>query len=91
MTEFCFLPFLIILGKILVTQIVPIHPAVLEIPGRSALSQATHELIFQAEDVPPLGYKSYYVSHDSSASHNLHVTVSSDQHMSNDVSCTYFT
>ncbi|CAH0387767.1 unnamed protein product [Bemisia tabaci] len=71
-------------GKILVTQIVPIHPAVLEIPGRSALSQATHELIFQAEDVPPLGYKSYYVSHDSSASHNLHVTVSSDQHMSND-------
>lgn len=38
---------------------VPIPEAVRLIPGRD--SNATHELVFKASDLPPLGFKSYYV------------------------------
>lgn len=38
---------------------IPIPPAILKIPGRN--SSATVELIFRASDLPPLGFKSYYV------------------------------
>lgn len=38
---------------------IPIPEAVLKIPGRN--SSAKSELIFRANDLPPLGFKSYYV------------------------------
>ncbi|CAH1119882.1 unnamed protein product [Phaedon cochleariae] len=46
-------------GKQLDTQIIPISDGILRIPGRS--SSATNELIFEASDLPPLGFKSYFV------------------------------
>lgn len=33
-----------------------------KLPGRS--SAATHELIFKANDIPPLGFKSFYVTRE---------------------------
>ncbi|XP_059478778.1 lysosomal alpha-mannosidase-like [Neocloeon triangulifer] len=42
------------------TQMIKIPTPVLTIPGRS--SQATQELVFQAMDVPPLGFKSYHIT-----------------------------
>ncbi|KAG8221971.1 hypothetical protein J437_LFUL007812 [Ladona fulva] len=47
-------------GTQLQVQIVPIQKELMEIPGRE--SQATYELIFKAQDLPPLGFRSYYVS-----------------------------
>ena len=47
-------------GQVLVSQVVPIPKAVLLIPGRS--SKAGHELVFKAEQVPALGFKSFYIS-----------------------------
>jgi lysosomal alpha-mannosidase len=44
-----------------VTQLVPIPEAVLRLPERAA-SVATHDLVFRAHDLPPLGFRSYYVS-----------------------------
>lgn len=38
---------------------IPIPKPVLNIPGRK--SKAIAELIFRASDLPPLGYKSYYI------------------------------
>lgn len=49
-----------ITGSNLTTQLIPIPPFVLNIPGRN--SSATVELVFLASDVPPLGFKSYYVN-----------------------------
>ncbi|CAH1973774.1 unnamed protein product [Acanthoscelides obtectus] len=46
-------------GEQLQTQLIPIATAILTIPGRD--SKATAELIFRAKDLPPLGFKSYYV------------------------------
>ncbi|KAJ8964251.1 hypothetical protein NQ314_005027 [Rhamnusium bicolor] len=46
-------------GTQLATQIIPIATPVLEIPGRE--SSATIELIFQAKDIAPLGFKSYFI------------------------------
>lgn len=37
----------------------PIPKAVLNIPGRESI--ATQELVFKADMIPPLGFKSYYV------------------------------
>jgi lysosomal alpha-mannosidase len=45
------------------TQAVPIHPAVYRIPGRN--SRAKFELVFKAESIPPLGFKSFHVSKKS--------------------------
>lgn len=47
-------------GNALPTQLIPIAPFVLNIPGRN--SSATVELVFLAEDLPPLGYKAYHVT-----------------------------
>lgn len=47
-------------GKILPTQLIPIATFVLNIPGRN--SSATAELVFLAENLPPLGYKAYHVT-----------------------------
>ena len=42
------------------TQVVPVPVAVVNIPGR--MSTAGFELIFSAAGIPPLGFKSFYVS-----------------------------
>lgn len=41
-------------------QAVPIPEAIKKIPGR--VSQAEYEIVFLAEALPPLGFKSYYVT-----------------------------
>ncbi|KAF4523776.1 hypothetical protein B566_EDAN009008 [Ephemera danica] len=51
-------------GVIMVSQLVPIPNPVIAIPGR--VSSATQELVFQTVDLPPLGFKSYYVEKLSS-------------------------
>lgn len=47
-------------GKDIVTQVVPIPEQILKLPGRS--SKATKELVFQAVNIAPLGYQSFYVN-----------------------------
>lgn len=47
-------------GKQLKIQLVPIPQPVIEVPGR--VSPATLELVFYAKDLPPLGFRSYYIS-----------------------------
>lgn len=54
-------------GLRLTVQFVPLPSAVLRIPGRQ--STATAELVFQADDLPPLGYKSYLVTKESRSSY----------------------
>lgn len=41
-------------------QGIPISQAILNIPGR--VSNAAFDILFLAKDVPPLGFKSYYLS-----------------------------
>lgn len=41
-------------------QLVPLPAAVLSLTGRT--SSAIQELCFEAENIPPLGYTSYYVT-----------------------------
>lgn len=41
-------------------QLVPIPENVLSLPERN--SGATNELVFQAKDIPALGFRSYYVT-----------------------------
>lgn len=48
----------IFLGEYVETQIVPIHPSFLKIPGRN--SDANNELVFKASNIPALGFKSFY-------------------------------
>lgn len=45
----------------MVVQLVPLPASTLEAPIERPKSSATHELVFQAAAVPPLGHKSYYV------------------------------
>ncbi|RZF42310.1 hypothetical protein LSTR_LSTR003928 [Laodelphax striatellus] len=47
-------------GEKIPAQLVPLPKQVLDIPGRS--SNSTVELVFRAEAVPALGFKSYYVA-----------------------------
>lgn len=42
-------------------QLVPIHTQVTSVPERP-VSLATHELVFQAAKLPPLGFRAYYVT-----------------------------
>lgn len=56
-------------GQKLTVQFVPLPKAVLRIPGRQ--SSATTELVFQASDLPPLGYKSYLITREKSYLKNL--------------------
>lgn len=44
-------------------QLVPVPDSVSVIPGRN--SNATYEIVFKAEDIPALGYQSYYVTSQS--------------------------
>ncbi|XP_069699536.1 lysosomal alpha-mannosidase-like [Periplaneta americana] len=52
-------------GAPLITQMVPIPPEVIAAPEREN-STATHDLVFKAENLPPLGFRSYYVTKISS-------------------------
>lgn len=52
----------------LTTQLVPIADLVLRLPGRE--SDATHELVFLAERLPPLGTTSFFVERLNSDTHN---------------------
>jgi len=47
-------------------QLVPIPKEVISVPER-ADSLATHDLVFQAANLPPLGFRSYYVTKVSSS------------------------
>jgi hypothetical protein len=47
-------------------QLVPIPKEVISVPER-ADSLATHDLVFQAANLPPLGFCSYYVTKISSS------------------------
>ncbi|KAL1517914.1 hypothetical protein ABEB36_001614 [Hypothenemus hampei] len=53
-------------GEQLLTQIIPIHDSVLQIPGRN--SSAKFDLLFKASDIPALGYKQFYFHRNSTAS-----------------------
>ena len=49
-------------GSELVTQLVPLSEAALQlIKNERANSIATHELVFQAAKLPPIGHKSFYI------------------------------
>ncbi|XP_068085422.1 lysosomal alpha-mannosidase-like [Anabrus simplex] len=50
-------------GEEQVVQMVPLHPAILTLPERT--SKATMELVFRAEDLPPLGFRSYYIKREN--------------------------
>ncbi|XP_049857125.1 lysosomal alpha-mannosidase-like isoform X1 [Schistocerca gregaria] len=47
-------------GKEQITQLVPIPEPVLTAPGR--MSDAKNDLIFKATDLPPLGFRAYYIT-----------------------------
>ncbi|PSN50451.1 Lysosomal alpha-mannosidase [Blattella germanica] len=47
-------------GKPVKSQMVPIPQSVVEMPGR--VSKAANELVFYAENLPPMGFRSYYIS-----------------------------
>ncbi|XP_049286781.1 lysosomal alpha-mannosidase-like isoform X4 [Anopheles funestus] len=51
-------------GQTVASTLIPIPSSVTDLPFRE--SEATHELVFQGEQVAPVGYKSYYVSKDES-------------------------
>jgi hypothetical protein len=50
-------------GKALTVQMVPIPQPVIELPGR--VSPATMVLVFLARDLPPLGFRSYFISQNN--------------------------
>ena len=43
----------------MLVEFVPIPPTVEGIPGRK--SEAKYEAIFEARDIPPIGFRTYYV------------------------------
>ncbi|XP_067010796.2 lysosomal alpha-mannosidase isoform X2 [Anabrus simplex] len=50
-------------GEEQVVQMLPLHPAILTLPER--ISKATMELVFRAKDLPPLGFRSYYIRREN--------------------------
>lgn len=50
---------LLFLGEAIPSDLMPIAEFVKSLPGRK--SSATHELVFLASQLPPLGGKSYYI------------------------------
>ena len=55
---------MILLGKKQTVQVVPLPDEILNIPGRQ--SEARAELVFIAKNLPPLGFRSYYVQRSNS-------------------------
>lgn len=54
-------------GSELIVQLVPLVNAALQsIESERPKSSATHELLFQAAKIPPLGHKTFYVVKSSS-------------------------
>ncbi|XP_026271901.1 lysosomal alpha-mannosidase isoform X2 [Frankliniella occidentalis] len=51
------------------SQVVPIPEAVLRMPGR-VMSAARYELVFKADNLPPMGFRSFYVSHEGKKEHH---------------------
>lgn len=47
-------------GTEILTQLIPIPAAVLQVPGRE--SRATRELVFRALNIPPFGYQSFFIT-----------------------------
>ncbi|KAH8287905.1 hypothetical protein KR018_006962 [Drosophila ironensis] len=56
-------------GVELATQVVPVPGTVTNIKHRS--SSAQYELVFRATNIPPLGYRSYYIEKTSSSGKRL--------------------
>lgn len=74
-------------GKELTVQMVPIPQPVIEVPGR--VSPATMVLVFLASDLPPLGFRSYFISQNNHTSHlKQHVHRGEDVTLGNSVSAT---
>ncbi|XP_049791934.1 lysosomal alpha-mannosidase-like [Schistocerca nitens] len=63
-------------------QLVPVPDSVYDIPGRE--SNATYEIVFQAEDIPALGYRSYYVSSTSQSRQQLSILAENSTSIGND-------
>ncbi|XP_053673280.1 lysosomal alpha-mannosidase-like [Anopheles nili] len=51
-------------GQTVPSTLIPVPSSVIDLPFRE--SSATHELVFHAEQVAPVGYRSYYVSQEKS-------------------------
>ncbi|XP_069684640.1 lysosomal alpha-mannosidase-like isoform X2 [Periplaneta americana] len=66
-------------GKNIPIQMVPIPQPVQKVPGR--VSPATMSLVFYAADVPPLGFRSYYVSKNN----HIHRIKQYKAHMGKDI------
>lgn len=49
-------------GRLVTSQLIPLAESVLRLPGRT--SEATHELVFNAVDMPPLGLRSYHIHYE---------------------------
>jgi len=74
-------------GKALAVQMVPIPQPVIEVPGR--VSPATMVLVFHASDLPPLGFRSYFISQNSQTDHlKQHMHPGEDVTLGNSVSAT---
>jgi lysosomal alpha-mannosidase len=55
-------------GSELVTQLIPLSDAALQsVKNERANSLATHELVFQAAKLPPIGHKSFYIQKSATA------------------------
>ena len=74
-------------GKSLTVQMVPIPQPVVEVPGR--VSPATMVLVFHASDLPPLGFRSYFISQNNHTEHlEQHTHPGEDVTLGNSVSAT---
>lgn len=64
-------------NKVIVTsQLVPIPESVKNIHYRTATAQ--HELVFEGNEIPPLGYKSYYVSREPTSAQSETTKISGE-------------
>uniref|UniRef100_A0A6E8WBV9 Alpha-mannosidase n=1 Tax=Anopheles coluzzii TaxID=1518534 RepID=A0A6E8WBV9_ANOCL len=67
-------------GQTVRSTLIPIPGSVIDLPFRE--SEATHELVFQGEQVAPVGYKSYYVSKEESKSSSSAAVMRQDDNVS---------
>ena len=71
-------------GLSVINQMVNNSQRIAGIPGRSSLT--SHELVFQASNVPPLGYKTYSVSRKGKPGRSLQSVVSKKEFVGTNVS-----
>lgn len=72
-------------GKQVIVDVFPIPSSVLNLKGR--VSKATNELVFLAENLPPLGFRSYFVVQEKGVDGNtVPAQESQDNFILNDVS-----